>query len=87
MLMCADDSVLSFSNHQSKEIEETLIRVGDFKPGKTKVALYGTAKKQDSQESCNVSILCSPISSESKYEYIGTTLDSHLTLAEQSAKF
>ena len=83
MLMCADDSVLLFSKHQSKEIEETLIREGDFRPEKTEVALYGTAKKLESQESCNVSILCSPIGSESKYEYLGTTLDSHLKLTEQ----
>ena len=33
-----------------------------------------------------VSILGSPISSESKHEYLGITLDNHLTLAEQSAK-
>ena len=80
ILMYADDAVLLFSSQKSKETGNKLLResellltwfknnslVPNFKPGRTKIALYGTAKKLHSQESCNVSILGSPINNDSK---------------------
>jgi len=100
MLTYADDTVLLFSSTSTLDIEETLTREGELlfrwfqendlivnlKPGKTEVVIYGTARNLKSQSHMNINILGSKINQERRYEYLGVTLDEHMTLAEQSIK-
>ena len=98
--MYADDTVLLFSSRSTIDIEETLTCEGEMlfrwfqennlilnlKPGKTEAIIFGTARNLKLQSPVRISILGCNINQENHYEYLGVTLDNHLTLVEQASK-
>ena len=98
--MYADDSVIFFSERSVAAVEEVLNQeanlVGkwftnnnlilNLKKGKTELVIYGTSQKLAKQPSCNVSLHGTPINQATSYEYLGITLDNHLTMSMQIDK-
>ena len=84
----------------SKIIEETLNHEGNIlfdcfnnntlilnlKPGKTELVIYGTAWNLATQLECNVELKGSKINHATHYEYLGVSLDQHLTMSQQTTK-
>ena len=58
----------------------------NLKHGKTEYVIYGTARNLKSQLPCYVNILGTSIHQETKYEYMGVTLDQHLAMSDQTSK-
>ena len=100
MLMYADDTVLLYSASSSKLIEERLKHEGNIlfdwfnnnnlilnlKPGKTELTIYGTARNLATQHKCNVELKGSKINHATHCEYLGVSLDQHLTMSQQTTK-
>ena len=58
----------------------------NLKKGKNELVIYGISQKLAKQPSCNVSLPGTPINQATSYEYLGITLDSHLTMSMQIDK-
>ena len=100
ILMYADDSVIFFSERSVAAVEIVLNHeanlVGkwftnnnlilNLKKGKTELVVYGTSQKLAKQRSCNISLHGTPINQATNYEYLGITLDDHLTMSVQIDK-
>ena len=100
ILMYAYDSVIFFSERSVAAVEEVLNQeaklVGkwftnnnlilNLQKGKTELVIYGTGQKLAKQPSCNVSLHGTPIKQATSYEYLGITLDNHLTMSMQIDK-
>ena len=100
MLMYADDTVLLYSASSSKLIEETLKHEGNIlfdwfnnnnlilnlKPGKTELTIYGTSRNLATQHEFNVELKGSKINHATLCEYLGVSLDQHLTMSQQTTK-
>ena len=100
ILMYADDTMIFFSERSVAAVEEVLNQeanlVGkwfsnnnlilNLKKGKTELVIYGTSQKLAKQPSCNVSLNGTPINQATSYEYLGITLDNHLTMSMQIDK-
>ena len=100
ILMYADDTVIFFSERLVAAVEEVLNQeanlVGkcftnnnlilNLKKGKTELVIYSTSQELAKQPSCNVSLNGTPINQATSYEYLGITLDSHLTMSMQIDK-
>ena len=100
ILMYADDTVIFFSERSVAAVEELLNQeanlVGkwfmnnnlilNLRKGKTELVIYGTSQKLAKQLSCNVSLNGTPINHATSYEYLGITLDNHLTMSMQIDK-
>ena len=98
--MYADGSVIFFSARSVAAVEEILNQeanlVGkwfmnnnlilNLKKGKTELVIYGTCQKLAKQPSCNVSLHGTPINQTTSYEYLGITLEKHLTMSMQIDK-
>ena len=100
ILMYADDTVIFSSERSVEAVEEVLNQeenlVGkwfannnlilNLKKDKTELVIYGTSQKLTKQPACNVSLNGTPINQTTSYEYLGITLDSHLTMSIQIDK-
>ena len=58
----------------------------NLKPGKTELVIYGTARNLATQPECNVELKGSKINQATHYEYLGVSLDQHLTKSQQTTK-
>ena len=54
--------------------------------GKTEFVVYGTAQKLVKQPLCSVTINGNAMNQAASYEYLGITLDNHLTMGMQIDK-
>ena len=95
--MYTDDTVFLYSASSSKLIEEKLNHQGNIlfdwfndnnlilnlKPGKTELAIYGTAQNLATQHECNVKLKDSKINHATHYERLDVSLDQHLTMSQQ----
>ena len=93
-------TVLPYSASSSKLIEETLKHEGNIlfdwfnnnslilnlKPGKAELTIYGTARNLATQHECNVELKGSKINHATHCEYLGVSLDQHLTMSQQTTK-
>ena len=100
LVLYADDTVLFTSHHTITIVENNLNKdlqslgrwlqdnnlVINLKPGKTEFVMYGTHKKLSSVDSIKVEINNVPVSHATKYEYLGVTMDNHLTLTDHHNK-
>ena len=100
ILMYADDTVIYFSERSVEAVEEILNKeanlVGkwftnnnlilNLKKGKTELVIYGSSQKLTKKLPCNVSLNGTPINQATSYEYLGITLDNHLTMSMQIDK-
>ncbi len=58
----------------------------NLKKGKTEFGMYGTSQKLSRQPSCHIKIEGTDINQSNSYEYLGITLDHHLSLQQQINK-
>ena len=58
----------------------------NLKPGKMELVIYGTAWNLATQLECNVELKGSKINHATHYEYLGVSLDQHLTMSQQTTK-
>ncbi len=100
ILMYADDTVLYYSANSTDEIEESINSdlelvsqwlvsnnlIANLKRGKTEFVLYGSPQKLSRQSECNITMNATIINQAKEYEYLGVTLDRHLTLSSQVSK-
>jgi hypothetical protein len=100
ILMYADDTVLYYSANSTDEIEESINSdlelvsqwlvsnnlIVNLKRGKTEFVLYGSPQKLSRQSECNITMNTTIINQAKEYEYLGVTLDRHLTLSSQVSK-
>ena len=100
MLMYGDSTVLLQPASSIKLIKEMLNHKGDIlfnwfnnnnltvnlKPGKTELDIYGTARNLATQPECNVKLKGSKINHATHQEYLGVSLDQHLTMSQQMTK-
>ena len=100
MLMYADDTVLLYSTSSSKLVKETLNHEGNIlfdwfnnnnlivnlKPGKTELVIYGTAQNLTTQPKCSDELKGSKINHATHSEYLGISLEQHLTMPQQTTK-
>ena len=100
ILMYADDTVIFYSDKSAKAVEDVINHeanlvgkwftdnnlIMNLKKGKTEFVMYGTSQKLSRQQSCHIEIGGAEINQSSSYEYLGVTLDHHLTLQEQINK-
>ena len=56
-------------------------------PGKTELVIYGTARNLATQPECNVELKGSKINHTIHCEYLGVSLDQHLTCLSKRQKF
>ena len=52
----------------------------NLKPGKTELVIYATALTLATQTECNVELKGSNINQATHYEYLGVSLDQHLSI-------
>ena len=94
--MYADNTVLIYANRDARVIQDMLVdeaaRVASWirdsnlelnlKKGKTELVLYGSHQKLSKQPKCEITINDAVINEVTSYNYLGVSLDSHLTLQE-----
>ena len=54
----------------------------NLNPGKTELVIYGTAQNLAFQTECNVELKGLKINHPTHYEYLGVSLDQHLTMSQ-----
>ena len=100
ILIYADDTEIFYSDKSAKVVEDVINHeanlagkwftdnnlIMNLKKGKTEFVMYGTSQKLSRQPSCHIEIGGLEINQSSNYEYLGVTLDHHLTLQEQINK-
>eukprot|EP00794_Sanderia_malayensis_P021255 gene21255-23328_t len=100
ILMYADDTVIFYSDESAKVVEDVINHeanltgkwftdnnlIMNLKKGKTEFVMYATSQKLSRQPSCHVEIGGTEINESSSYEYLGVTLDHHVTLQQQMNK-
>ena len=100
ILMYADVSVMFLSDRTVTVVEDVLNQeanlVGkwftknnlllNFKKSKTEFFIYVINQKLAKQQSCSVSQFGTPINLATSYEYLGVTMDNHLTMKLQTEK-
>ena len=99
ILMYADDTVLFYSDKSAKAVEDVINNEADLagkwfadnlimnlKKVKTEFVMYGASQKLSRQPSCHIAIEGRDINQSNSNEYLGITLDHHLTLQQQINK-
>lgn len=96
ILIYADDTVLFYADNEAEAIQDVINTEAGYvakwindnaltlnlKKGKTEFVMYGTHQKLARQAKCKIMVNNTVISEVTSYNYLGVTLDNHLTFQQ-----